>query len=152
MLFREGSEDRGEGEETVSKFKPSHTEVVHHALYHREEELRRDHPEARVEHELQDSEPRAILWLVGADGTVLAKEFLETAFSADQAGRDDEYIDAARRYSRVAIHYPRMFVDKDYVIRRIAELWVKLADSDIQERASIRGFLYDRDGRTILEV
>ena len=152
MFYREGSDDRGDGADSVPMFKPSHVEVVHHALFHREEKLRKDHPGARVDREFQDSEPRAILWLVSEDGMVMAKEFLETAFSADQAGRDEEYIDAARRYGSVAVHYPGMFVAKEYVIQRLAGIWVKIADSEVQERVSIQGFLYDGDGRTVLEV
>jgi len=152
MLFREGSDDRGEGEESVQRFKPSHAEVIHHALFHREESLKKDYPDARIEREFQDDEPRAILWLVSTDGSIMAKEFLETAYSIDQAGRDEEYIDAARRYGRIAIHYPGAFVDKEYVIRRLADIWVKIQALEAQERASIQGFLYDGTGRTVLSI
>ncbi len=152
MFYREGSDDRDEGVESVPQYKPSHVEVVHRALFLREEVLKRDHPGARVDREFQDSEPRAILWLVGPNGQVMSKEFLETAFSADKAGRDEEYIDAARRYGSIAIHYPGMFVPKEYVIRRMSELWVKIRDHEVQEKVSMRGFLYGSDGRAILTV
>ena len=112
----------------------------------------KDHPGARVEREFQDGEPRAILWLVGADGAIMGKEFLETAFSADKAGRDEEYIDAARRYGNIAVHYPGAFVPQEYVIRRMSELWVKIRDRAVQEKVSIRGFLYGSDGRAIMAV
>jgi len=104
MFLMEGSDDRGEGEGSGPQLRPSHVEVVHRALFLREEVLVKDHPGARVDREFQDNEPRAILWLVGPDGEVMSKEFLETASSADRAGRDDEYIDAARRYGSIAIH------------------------------------------------
>jgi hypothetical protein len=152
MFYTEGSDDRGEGADSVSQFKPSHVEVVHRALFLREEVLVRDNPGARVDREFQDNEPRAILWLVGPDGAVLGQEFLETAFSVDKAGRDEEYIDATRRYGSIAVHYPGAYVPKEYVIRRLSELWVKIRDRDVQERASIKGFLYGSDGRTILAV
>jgi hypothetical protein len=152
MFFREGSDDRGEGAANVPQFKPSHVEVVHRALFLREEVLMKGHPGARVEREFQDNEPRAILWLVGADGAIMGKEFLETAFSADKVGRDEEYIDAARRYGSIAIHYPAAFVPQEYVIRRMSELWVKIRDRTVQEKVSIKGFLYGSDGRAIVAV
>lgn len=152
MFYREESDDRGEGTDEGPRVKTSPVEVVHRALFRREEALIKDHPGARVDREFQDREPRAILWLVGEDGTVLGKEFLETAFSADIPGRDEEYLDAARRYGMIAIHYPGTFVPKEYVIRRLSDLWVKLRDQEVQEKVSIRGFLYGDDGRRVLEV
>ncbi|MDW5564204.1 MAG: hypothetical protein SA339_13395 [Methanomassiliicoccus sp.] len=151
MFFMDGNEDRGDGEE-VPRSKSSHVEVVHRALFFREEALMKDHPGARAHHEFQDDEPRAILWLVGADGAVLSKEFLETAFSADREGRDDEYIEAARRYGSIAIHYPGAYVPKEHVIRRMSDLWVKIRDREVQERASITGFLYGSDGRPVMTI
>jgi hypothetical protein len=151
MFFREGSGDRGEGE-SATQLRPSLAEAVHHALFFREEILLKAHPGATADREFQDREPRAILWLLGPDGTIVTKEFLETAFSADQAGRDEEYLDAARRYGSIAIHYPAMFVPPEYVVRRLSGLWVKLRDREVQEAVSIRGFLYGSDGRAVLEL
>lgn len=134
------------------KAEPPLVEMVHRALFFREDALMKDHPDARIDIELQDSEPRAILWLVAPDGKVLSEEFLETAYSADKEGRDEEYIEAARRYGSIAVHYPGMLIPKEHVIRRLADLWVKIRDRNVQEKVIIKGFLYDSGGRPMLEV
>ncbi|MBI0583849.1 MAG: hypothetical protein ISF22_06430 [Methanomassiliicoccus sp.] len=151
MFYREESVDRGEGEE-VPRLRSSHIEALHRALFRRVAVLQKEHPGARVEQEVQDSEPRAVLWIVAADGTILAKEFLETSFSADIPDRDGEYIDAARRYDRLAVHYPGLIMSQEYVINRISDLWVKIRDREVQRRVTIQGFLYGDDGSTILTM
>jgi len=140
------------GVDRAPKAEPPLVEMVHRAIFFREDALMKDNPDARIDIELQDSEPRAILWLVAPGGKVLSKEFVETAFSADKEGRDEEYIDAARRYGSIAVHYPGMLMAKEHVIRRLADLWVKIGDRNVQEKAIIKGFLYDSGGRPMLEV
>ena len=55
--------------------------------------------------------------MAGGRGTVLRKEFIESVFSAGKKELDSEYIDAARRYGRLAIHYPSLVMPEGSVIR-----------------------------------
>jgi hypothetical protein len=83
---------------------------------------------------------------------VLWKEFVETTYSADRSERDMEYLDAAQRYRRLAIHHPAMTVPKEHFIYRLADLWVKIKKQGVQGTVIIQGFLFDDQGRTVLEV
>lgn len=153
MYFREGNIDRDpDAEQGPMSARSSLVDIVHKALYHRTEELLKENPGARVEHEFEDNEPRAVLWLLGKDGTVLRKEFIESVFSAGKKELDSEYIDAARRYGRLAIHYPGLIMPEGSVIKRISELWVDIQEKDVRDKVTIQGFLYSNDGRTMQEV
>ncbi len=153
MYYREGNIDRdADAEQGPMSARSSLVDIVHKALYHRTDELLKEHPGTRVEHEFEDKEPRAVLWLLGKDGTVLRKEFIESVFSAGKRELDNEYIEAARRYGRLAIHYPGLIMPEGTVIRRISELWVGIQEQDVRDKVTIQGFLYSNDGRTLQEV
>ena len=153
MYFREGNIDRDpETELGPMPARSSLVDIVHKALYHRAEVLLKENPGSRVDHTFEDNEPRGVLWLMDKDGTVLTKEFIESAFSAGKREQDIEYVDAARRYGRLAIHFPGLIIPKESVIRRISDLWVSIRDHDVQEKVSIQGFLYSNDGQTMQEI
>lgn len=127
-------------------------DTVHKALFYRAEMLRKEHPDMWVEHDLEDSEPRAVLWLMDKDGNVRQKEFIESVFSADKPERRAEYIDAVRRYGRLVIHYPGLIMPKETAVRMLSDLWISIRDAEVQERSFITGYLYSSDGRTIQPV
>lgn len=153
MHYREGSREREfEPEISPPPAIPTLVEIVHHALFSRADELKKENPGTRVEQEFQDDEPRAILWLVKSDGTVLWKEFVETPFSADRPERDEEYLDAVRRYQHMAIHYPGLMMTEEHVTRRITDLWTRIEVHGIPSDVVIQGFLYGADGHTMTGV
>ncbi len=126
--------------------------LVHRALFIRSEILQKDDPGTRTEFDLQDGEPRAILRLISSEGNVILKEFFETTSSPDRPGRKDEYVDAARKYHRLAVHYPGMLFPQEYAIRSLAELWAKIRELGAGGDLSLSGFLYDDDGNTMMSV
>lgn len=151
----ERDDDREEGPEPTVGTVPTlahFVESVHHAAFLRANELRKEIPGARVEQTLIDNEPRAILIVIASDGSVLWKEFVETAYSADRTERNEEYIDAARAHHRLALHYPSQMITEDDLIRRISDLWVKIRQHGITEEVIIDGFLFDLSGNTVLSV
>jgi hypothetical protein len=153
MYYREGNIDRDpDTEQGPMSARSSLVDIVHKALYHRAETLLKEHPGARVDHEFEDDEPRGVLWLLGKDGNVLTKEFIESVFSAGKRELDLEYIDAARRYGRLAIHYPGLIMPEGSVIKRISELWVGIQEQDVRDKVTIKGFRYSNDGSTMQEV
>ncbi len=152
MYYREGSNEReSEPEISPSPNAPSLVKLVHHATLFRAKVLKKENPDAWINQSFFDDEPRATLWLVSKGGIVLSKEFVETGFSADKPDRDEEYMTAAMRYGHIAIHYPGLIMPKEYVIDRIASLWVKMSNEGI-EGVMIQGFLYDEAGHTMLEI
>ena len=153
MYFREGNTDReAESELGPMSTRSSLLDTVHKALFYRAEMLEKEHPGMRVEHDFEDNEPRAVLWLLDKDGQIVQKEFIESVFSAGKPERDVEYIDAARRYGRLAIHYPGLIMQNETVIRMLSDLWINIKDTEVQERASIQGYLYSSDGRMMQPI
>ncbi len=153
MYYREGSRDREfEPEVNPPTSRTTLVEIVHRAIFQRAKALERDRPGTRTEVEFQDDEPRAVLWIYARDGSVLWKEFVETAYSVSDPEREKEYIATAQEHQRLALHYPAMATSEEHVIERLADLWVKVKKLGVQDRVIIQGFLYDDSGRTIREI
>ncbi len=123
----------------------SEAEHVHRAAFLRADTIRDETPGVYVTQEFHDREPRAIL-RVHRGEQVIREEFVESSYSANLPGVDDEYLESAKRYGQVFIHFPEMSFREDYVIRRLTDLWAKLRGRGAPDNMVLSGYLYDYNG------
>jgi hypothetical protein len=120
-------------------------DLIHRALFNRWEALREEHPGTALQYDLQDQEPRAILW-AESDGRLIHKEFFESAFSADIHRFTEEYVRAARECGDISILYSGLGFPEDYVLRKIGQIYEHIRRSGVEGEVHVHGFLFDREG------